>query len=197
MRIRFLNSALAGAFVAALHANSPEQVDVGVNFGLDELPVRGQLGPTLIVESDVPNETIDVDLQLDDPAYDRYVTNVAGLAQVVDETLRPFFGTNQTIGLVRGHPAVITPNGIQVGCKQFGQDDIVRIRVALRRLAKGMGFAAFTTTTGHRVDLVSGEFRIDRDGTVSVADVQRVIDTYDANQGQPAKAAYVPFNLQA
>jgi hypothetical protein len=197
MRIRFLNSALAAAFVAGLHTHAPEDVEIGVNFELCDLPTRGT-SPILVVDSEVDDRSIEVDL--DSVDYQSSVLHVAGLNSTVDHILRPFAGKDPSVThtLSTGYDAVISRNGVQVGCKSFTPADMERIAFAAHRRSKGLSFRQFTTASGSVITpLGNNQIGVDRERPVNAADVVKVVEAFNQVKDQPATAQFVPFNLLA
>ncbi len=201
MRIRFLNSALAAAFVAGLHTHSPDDVNVEIHFEGYELPTRGQPAPVLEVEPDSENDLIEVGLS-DETGYDGDVRNVNDLNTYVNQFLRPFAGKDPSVThtLSTGYDAVISRNGVQVGCKYFTPADMERIAFAAHRRSKGLSFKTFTTSASHHVAAIMGNaggIQVDRERIVPAADVVKVVEAFNQVKDEPATAQFVPFNLLA
>jgi hypothetical protein len=197
MRIRFLNSALAASFIVGLHTHAPEDVEIGVNFEWAELPGRG-VQPVLDIDTDAGDRVIEVGIS--DEAGEYMVNSVGSLNSWVDQITRAFAvkANTVTVPLATGYDAVISRNGVQVGCKNFNVVDMDRIKFAAHRVSKNLTFKLFTTGRGHIIKVAgSGHIQVDNERSVSACDVLKVVEAFNQLKDQPATAQFVPFNLLA
>jgi hypothetical protein len=197
MRIRFLNSALAASFIVGLHTHAPEDVEIGVNFEWAELPGRG-VQPVLDIDTDAGDRVIEVGIS--DEAGEYMVNSVGSLNSWVDQITRSFAvkANTVTVPLATGYDAVISRNGVQVGCKNFNVVDMDRIKFAAHRVSKNLTFKLFTTGRGHIIKVAgSGHIQVDNERSVSACDVLKVVEAFNQLKDQPATAQFVPFNLLA
>jgi hypothetical protein len=197
MRIRFLNSALAASFIVGLHTHAPEDVEIGVNFEWAELPGRG-VQPVLDIDTDAGDRVIEVGIS--DEAGEYMVNSVGSLNSWVDQITRAFAvkANTVTVPLATGYDAVISRNGVQVGCKNFNVVDMDRIKFAAHRVSKNLTFKLFTTGRGHIIKVAgSGHIQVDNERSVSACDVLKVVEAFNQLKDEPATAQFVPFNLLA